>query len=49
VGFGDGFDQAQPDAGALGFAAQFVAETMEALEDARVFGGRDAGALIAHG
>ena len=45
---GDGFDEAQADAGALGFAAEFAAEAVEALEDPCVLGGRDSGALIAH-
>lgn len=49
VGFGDGFDEAQADPRALRFAAQFVAGTVEALENFRSLGGGNAGAVIANG
>ena len=44
--FGHGFHQAQADAGALGFSAEFAAEAVKFLEDPRVLGGRDAGAVV---
>ena len=47
--FDDVLDEAEPDAGALGFAAQFVAEAVEAFEDPLVLGGRDAGAFVCDG
>ena len=49
VGFDGVLDDAEADADALGFAAEFGAETIELFEDALVFGGRDAGAAVLEG
>jgi len=49
VGFDDVFDDAQADSNALGLAAQFRATTIKPLEDALVFLGRDAFAVVGDG
>lgn len=46
MAFSDRFDQTEANSGALGFAAEFAAEAVELLEDPRVLGGRDAGAMV---
>ena len=38
VAFDDMFHEAEPDAGTLGFAAQFVSEAVEACKDQLVVG-----------